>query len=635
MRVVVSVLGCIAALSLLVWARTDNRVRRESVALAATPTTTAVEPVQLARQGPVAVDEDSPIPAIDDPTADIDPALLNGLSFTEVSETAGLVGNQSFSPAAAQLSMSASVAVADVDGDGNMDIFAGRTDSPNVLFHNNGNGTFTDIAAISGLAGTNAAAGYGAASFADIDADGDADLFLAGRQGNSSTLYVNDGSGQFLDETASRGVSIPPAANAVQAEIHGVTFGDYDNDGFLDLLVLQRDDTLLAKAQSAAEEALQKDGKTPSVCETAAQLKKSKVKRQPESPNRSRLFHNDGTGHFTDTTEAMGLDLGLAAAFTGQFVDLNADGWNDLVIAGDYCSSRLYLNRAGKKFVDSTRRAGVAAIENGAGSLVGDFNADGHPDWFVTGVAYPTSGGSCPVTGSVGCSGNHLFLNKGDATFTDVTKKYRVAHSWWAWGAAVADFGADGRQQLAVTNGYFEPIFYGATGEINSLRTFLDRFTADPNRFYVLDGEATTNAAAAAGLAGTGMGRGLVPFDYDNNGTIDLIEADHAGPLRLYRNERPADRPWTTVRLDDPLHPGNRHGLGAKVTIVATANAAPVTGWILDSGSYESQKPAEFSIGLGAGATEIARVEVTWPGASAPQVVEHLPANQPIVITRV
>ncbi|MFN8052206.1 MAG: CRTAC1 family protein [Acidimicrobiales bacterium] len=569
-------------------------------------------------------------PPLDDPPSTATKADLDGLHFTDVTTSAGLDARQSTKSLTADMSMTSGAAVADVDGDGDADIYVTRIGRPNSLYINDGRGHFTDTATAAGVDRAGAV-GSSAAAFADIDADGCPDLYVSGagdrKRSSEAALLVNDCNGHFTDETAARGVSLPATDADLGPQGHGVTFADYDHDGFLDLLVLHWDPAFLGG--DAAATAFREVPDPSSICERIAATRAAGMDRTSSAgPNRSRLFHNDGTGHFTDVTQAMGLPLDQIAGFTGQFVDVDGDGWEDLAIAGDFCTSRLFHNDAGQKFVDVTASAGVGTDENGMGSVLRDIDGDGHPDWFVTSIALRTRSGECPTrTGNTACSGNRLYVNQGDGTFRDLTDRYGVRNGWWGWGAAIEDFADDGRLQIAQTNGF--------VGEEQPRK----RFTTDPMRFWVPSVKGATagapmvEAAKLAGLGVDGVGHGLVAFDADGDGDLDLLVANFGDPPNLFRNDR-RNRHWLTVRLDDPTRPGNRQGIGARVVVTPVAGEASTTGWIGTDGSYESQRMPELHVGLGRRAATVATVEVWWPGATTPQVVADVRPDRVLTVTR-
>ncbi len=579
----------------------------------------------------------SPSAPIEDAKPTLTAAQLGGLKFHEVGQASGLTGRQSNELLLAEKGMTAGAAVADVDGDGDLDLFAGRIGAPDALFLNDGHGKFHDVTTEAGLGGRQRSGGSSAAAFADVDGDGDPDLYVGSLGTATGTLYLNDGSGHFRDATDERGLGVPDGHDPKAGEIHGVTFADYDHDGHLDLLVLQWDIAFFSGPAGVIPDPTApgaSNAATSPGCRGIAAIRAAGFPRAPGADaNRSRLFHNDGTGHFTDATAAMGLRLDHVAGFGGQFVDIDGDGWEDLLIAGDFCTSRLYRNDRGKRFVDITETAGVGTDENAMGSVVRDIDGDGRPDWFVTAIDYPTGDHSCPADGSVGCTGNRLYLNRGGDKFEDVTDAYGVRHGWWGWGAAVEDFADDGRLEVMQTNGYQDRSPAESFDPDDPLRVYYHHFEHDPTRLWMPNKGSYVDVAAAAGLDDRGLGRALIPFDADGNGSLDVVVAEHAGSLRLYRNDRPADRGWLTIRLDDSTHPGNRLALGARVRVTVAAGAPPVTGWINDGGSYESQKPAEFHVGLGS-AHRVARIEVWWPGATEPQTIDDAAADRVLTVRR-
>jgi hypothetical protein len=561
-------------------------------------------------------------PALPDRPSKLTTRQLGGIRFTDVTAQAGLSQPQSTTDLIAEMAMTSGAAVADVDGDGRPDVFLTRIGRPSSLYRNQGDGTFVDVTASSGLPTSMAAdAGFGAAAFGDVDGDGCPDLYVAGEGTAESALFVNDCAEHFTDETAARGLALPPTAAQLGAQGHGVTFADYDHDGHLDLLVVHWDPAFLGGRAAAA--AVDQVRNPTSTCQKADAIRAGGADRvDGAGPNRSRLFHNDGTGHFTDVTSATGLRLDRIAAFTGQFVDVDGDGWDDLLLAGDFCTSALYRNVDGRRFEDVTAASGVGTDENAMGSVVRDVNGDGRPDWFVTSISMRTKSGRCTIRlGNSGCSGNRLYLNRGGGRFVDATDRAGVREGGWGWGAAIEDFGNDGRLEIAQTNGYLQ------TG-----RGYAS-FKTDRTRLWVPTGAGLhhEDGAALAGIDGTGVGHAVVPFDYDGDGDLDLLVANWGGPPTLYRNDTPR-RHWLTVRLDDPTHPGNRQGLGAKV-VVTDSTGRSTTGWITTGGSYESQKPAELHVGFGRRRGPV-RVAVWWPGASKPQVADGVDVDQVLTVTR-
>lgn len=570
-----------------------------------------------------------------------------GLRFTNVTTEAGLNAPQSPEPFYGEDSMTSGAAVADLDGDGFDDVFLTRAGLPNVLYLNNGDGTFRDATIESGLAEAEPTYGSSAAAFFDTDGDGALDLFTTGFGRGPNRLYMNDGNGLFTEETIERGVTFPPMPEeATVSQMHGVSVGDVNGDGALDLLVLHwYTEGLSGYAEGAYALAAERgidDPTTIGACEVSALM--DEVERDGVTStgpgSRSRLFINDGDGNFTDSTQEWGLSLDRTIAFTGVFIDYDGDGYQDLAITGDGCSSRLFHNVDGERFEDVSDTAFPGTDENAMGAVFTDINGDGRPDWVISSISYGEPGEHCPVGGSlVGCSGNRVYVNNGDGTFDDATTQLGLRDGGWGWGLAVEDFTNTGDQSVVMTNGYLERSGAGMDAvapseEANPYRTFITPFRDDRTRFWMRhDTGPFVDVAERVGITDTGLGHGLIPFDYDNDGDLDLLIANSYDPPILYRNDSPTDRSWLTIRLDDPTTSGNRHGEGARVEVF-TGDEEPRVGWITSNGSYESQKPAQFHLGFGDRRDAIERVDVYWPGSSEPQQVTDVAVDQRLVIER-
>ncbi len=568
-----------------------------------------------------ATDGASDIPA---PVAAGDP-LLDGLVFTDVTDSAGLDEPHGDTDLTGESAMTAGAAVADVDGDGDLDVFLPRVGLSNRLLFNDGAGRFTDATAQAGLDTGRSDQGSSAAAFVDVDADGDLDLIVTGAGTAGTTLYLNDGDGNFSDGTAGSGLDdLPPVPEGRQAQMHGITLADYDRDGRLDVLLTHWDDVIPAALADPEADAIRPDGNDSIVCARADWLAERGFSRAEGAPaNRGRLYRNEGDGRFRDVSTEVGLPFAEILGFTASFADVDDDGWEDLLITGDFCTSRMFRNVDGTRFEDVTTAAGVGTDENGMGSVVTDLNGDGLPDWFITSIG-PVDDAPAPLSlgGGFGSSGNRAYLNRGDGTFVDATDDLGLRNGGWGWGAAIEDFGNDGRLGVVMTNGY-------------SIREDDDRSPGappvDPLRFWLLDDGTSTELSAAAGLDDTGLGRALVPFDMDRDGDLDLLVANFGGAPRLFRNDAP-QRHWLVVQLDDPSSPGNPDGIGARVTITPV-DGEPITRWVVGGGSYESQVPTEVHVGLGE-VDEVARVEVRWPGGAEPQVLTDVDADQVLVVER-
>jgi hypothetical protein len=466
------------------------------------------------------------------------------------------------------------VAAGDVDRDGYADLcFTRGITGPPVLFRNRGDGSFEDATATSGLGAPGGT--FSSAAFADVDGDGWLDLLLLGILDTPPRLHRNAGDGTFLPATTA-GLSLP-------GNNWSASFADWDRDGDLDLFV-SRWGRIVASGVSAGH-----------------------------------LWRNRGDGTFEDATLAAGLvpfatPGGIAQldfSFTGNFADVDSDGWPDLLVAADYGGSRILRNRGDGTFAPVVSGS-VPDDENGMGAAVGDVDGDGDLDWFVTSIWDPDG----TAEGAWGVSGNRLYLNDGGGLFSDATSASGLREGWWGWAATLADLDADGDLDAAHVNGYgYEPASIP--------------FRTDPTRVFLSNGDGTfVESAAALGAATTGNDRGLVAFDHDRDGDLDLLlTSNHDGPT-LLRNDGPGGRSLAVrLRGSGALS----EGIGARVRVVAGSPARTQMRELRAGSNYVSQDPAEAFFGLG-GATVASRVEVSWPDGATISVEQVAPGG--IVLDR-
>ena len=242
-----------------------------------------------------------------------------------------------------KLHLTGGVAAGDYDNDGWVDLYVVRGDiGPNLLFRNKGNGSFEEVSASVGLVSVKGAISSGP-TFADFTGDGFLDLFVGGAGKTTPQLFRNRGDGTFENITPEYGIS--DLENSYSA-----TFGDYDRDGDLDLYVSHWSFS--------------------------------------NNFDRNYLFENDGKGGFKDASIGAGLGHLIFADFTGNFADVNSDGWPDLLIAADFKHTRLFINNQDGTFKDATDTS-VFTDENGMGTAVGDYDNDGDLDWFVSSIWDP------------------------------------------------------------------------------------------------------------------------------------------------------------------------------------------------------------------------------------------------------
>ncbi|MDA7529347.1 CRTAC1 family protein [bacterium] len=466
--------------------------------------------------------------------------------------------------------MTGGAAVADFDNDGWTDLLVTRYDNADTLFRNLGDGTFESV---SELAGINVIAPSNGAAWGDIDNDGDADLYLsvAGESGEPlrNLLYVNQGDGTFSEEGRLWGADLE-TPNWQSG--FSVAFGDYNLDGKLDI----------------------------HTCQWAV----------TGPGNRSVLLKNQGhLRGFVDVTVGAGVEMwkdpeeqgGIeftTQAFTSRLTDLDCDGWPDLVVAGDYGTSRLFWNNGDGTFFDGTEQAKIGDEENGMGLAVGDYDGDGLPDLFFTSI-YDSRSPQVPNSGW-GVTGNRLYRNLGNRVFEDTTDVGGVRDGGWGWGAVFFDYDNDGDLDLAMTNGF----------ETDRLETETP-FKTDPTKLWRNDGGTLTDVSDLVGIDDDGTGKGLLVFDYDQDGDLDLFIVNNASGPVLYRNDMDNGNHWLRVKPRGRY--SNRDGIGSVVTIVS-GDGASVQHREISGGSHyltQSEKVAHF--GLGVSADPIQRLKVRWP----------------------
>jgi enediyne biosynthesis protein E4 len=430
-------------------------------------------------------------------------------------------------------------AVGDVDGDGDLDVFLPRMYLPSQLLLNDGTGRFDLSDGLPELVG--AANG---SLLADLDGDRDLDLVVAPIGPEPVRLLVNDGAGGFV-ERADSGL---PVFEGACADLFGVSAADVDVDGDLDLF--------LAGWKESA------DGATDA----------------------TRLLHNDGRGRFTDATVEAGIDaLGSRAAFGGLFADRDGDGDPDLHLVADWGGTG-WLRNEGGRFTEEDPTA--FTDENGMGGDLGDVDGDGDLDWFVTSVWQDAEVQPCPPVW--GCSGNRLYVDAGDGVLVDDTDRAGVREGQWGWGAAFLDYDLDGRLDLAMTGGMDVP-----------------GFEAEPGRIWRGLGDGTfVDVTEGVGFVARRQGRGLVPFDADGDGDLDLLVTGSAEPPSLWLGTGAEGQGWLSVTLDQSG--SNRWAVGARVEVAGQVRI--VSGNPL----FVSGPPPVAHIGLGAARGPV-DVDVIWP----------------------
>ena len=481
------------------------------------------------------------------------------------------------------------VAIIDYDRDGWPDIFlvngqelkndakakdAAGAQPTSHLFHNNHDGTFTDVTAKAGLAST--AWGQGVC-VGDYDNDGWDDLYVTDYGKNR--LFHNQGDGTFREVAEQAGV-----AGTGKEWGTGCAFVDYDRDGKLDLMVADYVHFDLATTPAPGADAGCMWKGAPVMCGPRG---------LPSAKN--ILYHNEGGGTFKDVSAASGIEKTEAHyCFSVTTLDYNEDGWPDIYVACDSTPSALYRNNHDGTFKDVGADSGVAFNEDGReqagmGSTAGDYLGDGHIDLFKTNFSDDTA---------------TLYRNHGDGTFEDVTFAAGLGTNLDAlgWGAMFADVDNDGYPDLLVVNGHVYP-------EVDTAG--LGARFKEPRFFYWNQGNGKFKDASKSsgpGLTEPLSGRGLAVGDLWNDGRVEEVVNNLSELPLLLVNEAANANHWLGVRLVGTQ--SNRDGIGARVTVRGAKR-----NWVdeVRSGSsYSSSSDLRLHFGLGA-ETKVQAIEVRWP----------------------
>jgi hypothetical protein len=497
--------------------------------------------------------------------------------------------------------MGGGVALLDYDNDGRLDVFfvnGARITDPmpqgampdksdpkfwNRLFHQNPDGTFTDVTAKAGLTGMpQNRYGMGVA-VGDFDNDGFEDLYVTGLGGN--TLYHNNGDGTFSDVTAKAGV----AGNGWSTS---AGFFDYDNDGKLDLFVARYVDWSFADGHFCGE---RKPGGR-AYCHPDNYAGVANI-----------LYRNNGDGTFTDVSRKAGIANPAGKSLGVAFADFDNDGWTDIYVANDSVQCFLYRNNHDGTFTDVSLTAGVGFNEDGktfAGMGVdfADYDNDGRPDLAVTDL-----------------SGQRymLYRNNGDGTFADVTSESgvgRASLTYSGWSTKFLDYDNDGWKDLFFAQGHVMDNIEVTSPNLKYMQPPMLLHNSS-GRFSAVDAGAAFQIPWA--------GRGAAFGDLDNDGDIDIVVANLGQRAYVLRNEGGNRNGWIGIRARGRR--SNRDGIGCVVK-VTSASGLVQYHTINTAVGYLSASDKRLVVGLGADRS--ARlVEIRWP-AGAIQRFENVAAGK-------
>jgi hypothetical protein len=536
------------------------------------------------------------------------------------------------------------IAIADVDGDGLYDVYFVSQTGGNQLWKNLGGGHFKNI---TGEAGVGVPGRISvSAAFADIDNDGDPDLFVTTVRGGN-LLFENDGHGHFRDITQQAGVG-------ALAHSSGAVFFDYNHDGLLDLLVCN-----VGKYTSDRKGAQGQYMALPDAFSGHM---------FPERYEFPVLYRNTGHNRFQDVTAEAGLKpVGWAGDAT--FTDLNQTGWPEVYFLNMMGANHFYENHEGK-FSDQTKRYFPRTSWGAMGVKFFDYDNDGKLDLFVTDMHSDMWSNAAPgeeknkaprhepesfLMGPANSFvfGNSLYHNLGGGKFEEVSDRMG-AENYWPWGPSIGDVNADGWDDIFIASSMNFPFRYGINSMLlnNRGQKFLDAeflLGVEPRAggkthtpWFDLDcSKVGANAEKylqdpCKGQKGTitvmsALGsRSAAIFDLDNDGDLDIVTNDfNSAPQILVSNLSQRRRiHWLKVKLTGTT--SNRDGLGARILV--TSGGRTLMKYNDGKSGYLSQSSLPLYFGL-ADADKIERVEVYWPSGIRQTVTQNLRANDTLQVT--
>jgi enediyne biosynthesis protein E4 len=494
------------------------------------------------------------------------------------------------------------VALLDYDNDGYLDIFFTNgaripslaKDSPdfsNRLYHNNHDGTFTDVTDHAGVKGYGYSVGV---AVADFDNDGFPDIYVTGV--NRNTLYHNNGDGTFTDVTERAGVAgIGP--NGKKLWSVSAAWIDYDNDGRLDLFVSNYLDWTF---------------ETSKVCgPPGRRLSCSPTMYKGEQ---NFLYHNNGDGTFTDVSAATGIAEHIGKGMGVAIADYNGDGWMDIFVANDKERNFLFKNREGKSFEEVGVESFVAFTEDGIpvssmGVDFRDWNNDGKPSLFVTALGRETF---------------PLFRNEGTGFFSVDTYKAGIGFAslkMSGWGNGIYDFDNDGFKDLFTANSHVS-----------------DNADDDPQQHYrqanavfqnLQDGTfRDVSTQAGPDMQVRAAHRGCAFGDLNNDGKIDVVVSAIGDHAELLYNTTTNNNHW--ILLQTIGVKSNRDGIGTRIKVTGESGLVQYNH-VTTAGSFASSSDKRVHFGLGRD-TRIKEIELRWPSGRI-QVLQNVKADQILKIT--
>ena len=534
------------------------------------------------------------------------PITINAVTFVDVTNEAGIRFQHSSGTRSSLLpeDMGSGAGFADIDNDGDTDLYIVNIPGPFTQDGKNNKGN-TNALYLNNGDGTftdiTRAAGVGhqgfgmGCVFADYDGDADLDLYLTNYGKN--VLYRNNGNATFTDVTEAAGVECELWST-------GAAFADVDGDTDLDLYVCNYVTYDLEKLEQMKEESLQSGKPVPSA-----------LNPHVFEPQDNVFYRNNGDGTFTDATTETGIAAGGGRSMQALFSDFDNDNDLDLYVANDTTTNHIYRNDGSGNFTDVSTESWAADFRGSMGLTAGDYDADEDIDLFMSHWVDEENALYRNLFAEDGATGQIRFV---DESYTSLLAEESIKQI--GWGTTLFDYDNDGDLDIFVTNG-------STFQELKRPEVLIPQ----PDMLFRNNGDETfTNVSQEAGIAALPLrvGRGAAFGDYDNDGDVDIFIVNNHAPPTLLRNEGGNRSNWVYVKLVGAG--ANRDAIGAKIQ-VKTADQTQVRE-IYAGESYMSANSfvAEFGVG---DATQIETLQVTWQNGET-QKLHNVPANQRIRITQ-